>query len=86
MPQNLISLTLTEADHAAIADERRSLNKMGEKSETFCRRTLVAMSENPGPQGSKAPFAGLFSWAFALQRFARKPDLVEANLTRVARR
>ncbi|MBC7700119.1 hypothetical protein [Aquabacterium sp.] len=66
MPQNLISLTLTEADHAAIADalstlesklsglislstdERRSLNKMGEKSETFCRRTLVAMSENPG--------------------------------------
>jgi len=30
------------------ADERRSLNKMGEKSETFCRRTLVAMSENPG--------------------------------------
>ena len=30
------------------ADQRRSLNKMGEKSETFCRRTLVAMSENPG--------------------------------------
>jgi hypothetical protein len=66
MPQNLISLTLTEADHAAIADalstlesklsglislstdERRSLNKMGEKSETFCRRTLVAMSDNAG--------------------------------------
>jgi hypothetical protein len=66
MPQNLISLTLTDADHAAIADalstlesklsglislsadERRSLNKMGEKSETFCRRTLVAMGENPG--------------------------------------
>ena len=66
MPQNLISLTLTDADHAAIADalstlesklsglislstdERRSLNKMGEKSETFCRRTLVAMSDNPG--------------------------------------
>ena len=60
------TLTLTEADHAAIADalstlesklsalisvsadQRRSLNKMGEKSETFCRRTLVAMSENPG--------------------------------------
>ncbi|RYY85117.1 MAG: hypothetical protein EOO15_17780 [Chitinophagaceae bacterium] len=66
MPQNLISLTLTEGDHAAIADalstlegklsglislstdERRALNKMGDKSETFCRRTLVAMSENPG--------------------------------------
>ncbi|RZL04048.1 MAG: hypothetical protein EOP36_01815 [Rubrivivax sp.] len=66
MPQNLISLTLTAADHAAIADalstlesklsglislstdERRSLNKMGEKSETFCRRTLVAMSDNAG--------------------------------------
>ncbi|MDI1259528.1 hypothetical protein [Aquabacterium sp.] len=66
MPQNLISLTLTPADHAAIADalstlesklsglislstdERRSLNKMGEKSETFCRRTLVAMNDNPG--------------------------------------
>jgi hypothetical protein len=66
MPQNLISLTLTDADHAAIADalstlesklsglislstdERRSLNKMGEKSETFCRRTLVAMSDNAG--------------------------------------
>lgn len=66
MPQNLISLTLTETDHAAIADalstlesklsglislstdERRSLNKMGEKSETFCRRTLVAMSDNAG--------------------------------------
>ncbi|CAH0354225.1 hypothetical protein [Aquabacterium sp. CECT 9606] len=29
-------------------DERRSLNKMGEKSETFCRRTLVAMSDNAG--------------------------------------
>jgi hypothetical protein len=55
MPQNLISLTLTEVDHAAIADalptleskltglislsadERRSLNKMAEKSETFCQ-------------------------------------------------
>ncbi|CAH0354235.1 hypothetical protein [Aquabacterium sp. CECT 9606] len=66
MPQNLISLTLTAADHVAIADalstlesklsglislstdERRSLNKMGEKSETFCRRTLVAMSDNAG--------------------------------------
>ena len=66
MPQNLISLALTPADHAAIADalstlesklsglislsadERRSLSKMGEKSETFCRRTLVAMNENPG--------------------------------------
>jgi hypothetical protein len=28
-------------------DERRSLSKMGEKSETFCRRTLVTMNEHP---------------------------------------
>ncbi len=144
MPQNLISLTLTEADHAAIADalstlesklsglislsadERRSLNKMGEKSETFCRRTLVAMSENPGlipadvdvaeaqrdmaqfdalgsdvavrftrrsradkspaparlnpgPQGTQAPFAGLYSWAFRCTGLARKPFLLAAK-------
>ncbi len=190
MPQNLISLTLTEADHAAIADalstleskltglislsaeHRRSLNKMGEKSETFCRRTLVTMNENPklipaevdvaeaqrdlaqldalrphiarlrtltgraedsamalgsdamvaalegyalcarqrfwpgrpaqrhgrpfhaqdarpsksgakrlnpGPQGSKAPFAGLFSWGSGCAGFARKPFLLAAK-------
>lgn len=27
--------------------ERRAISKMGEKSEAFCRRTLVTMSENP---------------------------------------
>ena len=65
MSQNLISLTLTEADYAEIdsalstleaklsslialdTTERRSLSKMGEKSEAFCRRTLVTMSETP---------------------------------------
>lgn len=65
MSQNLISLTLTEADYAEIdsalatldaklsglisldTDERRAISKMGEKSEAFCRRTLVVMSENP---------------------------------------
>lgn len=65
MSQNLISLTLTEADYTEIDSalatleaklsslialdtaERRSLSKMGEKSEAFCRRTLITMSENP---------------------------------------
>lgn len=65
MSQNLISLTLTEADYAEIDNaiatldaklaglialdtaERRAISKMGEKSEAFCRRTLVTMSENP---------------------------------------
>jgi hypothetical protein len=65
MSQNLISLTLTEADYAEIdsalatldaklsglisldTDERRAISKMGEKSEAFCRRTLVVMSEHP---------------------------------------
>lgn len=65
MPQNIISLALTDADHAEVANalttletklaglislsvaERRRLSKMGEKSETFCRRALIAMNENP---------------------------------------
>lgn len=65
MPQNIISLSLTDADHADVASalstletklaglislstsERRRLSKMGEKSETFCRRALVTMNENP---------------------------------------
>lgn len=65
MPQNLISLTLTDADYAEVdnaltlietklaglidldADERRSLSKMGEKSEAFCRQALVVMQQNP---------------------------------------
>ena len=49
-------------------------------------RTEADRRLTPRPQGTQAPLAGLFSWAFALQRFARKPDLVEATLTRVARR
>lgn len=64
MSQNLIQLTLTPEDYAAIddalatletrlsslidlsADERRSIVRMGEKSEAFCRQTLMAMDEN----------------------------------------
>lgn len=64
MSQNLIQLTLTAEDYAAIddalaaletrlsslidlsADDRRSLVRMGEKSEAFCRQTLLAMDEN----------------------------------------
>ena len=29
------------------ADERRSLTKMGDKSEAFCRQTLVVLAQNP---------------------------------------
>jgi hypothetical protein len=65
MSQNLISLTLTEADYADIdaaltqleqklaglidlqTDERRSLPKMGDKSEAFCRQTLTVLAQNP---------------------------------------
>lgn len=65
MSQNLISLSLTEADYAEVDSalatletkltglisldvaERRAISKMGEKSEAFCRRTLITMSENP---------------------------------------
>ena len=28
-------------------DERRTLNKMGDKSEAFCRQTLVVLAQNP---------------------------------------
>jgi hypothetical protein len=28
-------------------DERRTLNKMGDKSESFCRQTLVLLGQNP---------------------------------------
>ena len=64
MSQNLIQLTLTAEDYAAIdgalttletrlaslidlsVEERRGLVRMGEKSEAFCRQTLLAMDEN----------------------------------------
>jgi hypothetical protein len=67
MTQNLISVTLSEAElaemDAAIGTlettlskylidlsvvERRSLAKMGDKSEAFCRQTLNVLSQNPG--------------------------------------
>jgi hypothetical protein len=66
MTQNLISMTLSDAElaemDAAIStleatlskytidlsvDERRSLAKMGDKSEAFCRQTLNVLSQNP---------------------------------------
>lgn len=65
MSQNLISLTLTDAQLSAVdaalttlenalaglvaldGDERRSLNRMGAKSEQFCRQTLHILSQNP---------------------------------------
>jgi hypothetical protein len=64
MPQNLISVGLSDADYAEIdaalatlerhfatlldlsADERRTLTKMGDKSEAFCRQALVALDQN----------------------------------------
>jgi hypothetical protein len=63
--QNLLSLTLTDAQLTAIdnaltalesqlaglisldGDERRSLMRMGNKSEAFCRQTLGVLSLNP---------------------------------------
>jgi hypothetical protein len=66
MSQNLISLTLSEAELADVdaaitmlesrlsrhlidlsVDERRSLSKMGDKSEAFCRQTLNVLAQNP---------------------------------------
>ena len=38
MPPHLIDLSV---------DERRSLNKMGDKSEAFCRQTLNVLTQNP---------------------------------------
>jgi len=64
MPQNLISIGLSDADYAEIdaalatlehhfttlldlsADARRTLTKMGDKSEAFCRQALVALDQN----------------------------------------
>lgn len=64
MSQNLISLTLSEADYAEIDSalavlerhfkplidlsvaERRSLTKMGDKSEAFCRQALRVLDQN----------------------------------------
>lgn len=64
MSQNLITLTLTADDIAAIdsalatletrlaalvelsAEDRRSLAKMGDKSEAFCRQTLIVLGQN----------------------------------------
>ena len=66
MSQNLISLTLSEAELADVdaaismledrlaqyliglsVDERRSLSKMGDKSEAFYRQTLNVLAQNP---------------------------------------
>jgi len=65
MSQNLISLTLTDAQLAAAdaalaaletafaglialnGDERIGLNRMGTKSEQFCRQTLNILGQNP---------------------------------------
>ncbi len=64
MSQNLLSLSFTAADLAAISaaistleeklaalielsvDERRGLNKMGDKSEAACRQTLIVLAQN----------------------------------------
>jgi len=63
--QNLISLTLTDEQLAAVdqalsaletafaglialdGEERKGLNRMGAKSEQFCRQTLTALAQNP---------------------------------------
>ena len=46
------ALTALETKLAGLIDldasERRTLSKMGEKSEAFCRQTLVVMQQNPG--------------------------------------
>ncbi len=65
MSQNMISLTLTDAQLTAAdaaltaleatfaglialdGDERRSLARMGTKSEQFCRQTLNILVQNP---------------------------------------
>ncbi|NDK39040.1 hypothetical protein DT603_09325 [Pseudoxanthomonas gei] len=65
MSQNLISLTLSDAQLAAAdqalttleeafagfialeVSERRSLSRMGGKSEQFCRQTLTLLGDNP---------------------------------------
>ena len=64
MSQNLLTLTLTDADYADIDKametleqkfsslrdltiaERRTIPKMGVKSEAFCRQTLKVLSQN----------------------------------------
>jgi hypothetical protein len=94
MSQNLISLSLTEADYAEIdnalatldaklaslitleTDERRAINKMGEKSEAFCRRTLVTMGENPELIPAGVDLAG------ALRDMAQL-DLMRPRITRL---
>lgn len=58
MSQNLISLNLSDASLAVIKghfapllslapDDRRNLAKMGDKSEAFCRQTLMVLAQNP---------------------------------------
>lgn len=65
MSQNLVTLTLTDAQLAAVdqalsdletqlvdlvaltVPERRKLNRMGDKSEAFCRQTLSVLAQNP---------------------------------------
>jgi hypothetical protein len=45
------AITQLEAQFAQLvdlsADERRALNKMGDKSEAFCRQALTVMAQNP---------------------------------------
>lgn len=67
MPQNLVTLDISDADWTAIdaaltvletklaaklvnltIEERSQLNKMGPKSEPFCRETLVIARQNTG--------------------------------------
>jgi hypothetical protein len=65
MSQNLVSITFTDAQLAAVdqalaalesqlvdlvaltKDQRQTMPKMGEKSETFCRQTLSLLEQNP---------------------------------------
>ena len=66
MSQNLISLSLSPADEAALDEalttlerifapfisltpaQARSLTKMGDKSEPFCRQTVMVLEQNQG--------------------------------------
>jgi len=74
MSQNLVSLTLSNDDLAALdaalrtvkeklagllelsIEQRRSLSKMGDKSEAFCRQALIVLAENRRiiPQAQRA--------------------------------
>jgi hypothetical protein len=46
--QALDALEATLAELMSLsADQRRSLSKMGDKSEAFCRQTLTVLAQNP---------------------------------------